>query len=118
MNLSVLIARRVRPRTHFLRQTISAHPLIVCIVMVTCFVLPPQMSSVDDGKEEFIPPVVAFVTRTSPISFPRKDQEQAGRANRVGTPRVWADKGAQTLECNMGAQEGRSILNSLCLLRC
>ena len=118
MHLSLVTSRRVRLRARLLIRTPSAYRLIVCVVMVACFVLPPQLSSVDDGNEDSAPPVIAVVTRTSAFNSLRKGQEQAGELSRMWTPRILADKGAGTVEFNLGAQEGRSILKSLHLLRC
>lgn len=117
MNLSVLIARRIIPRVRFLGRTTSFYRLIVGVVMVACFALPPQMCSVDDGNEDSAP-VTAVVTRISPSRSPREGQEQTGRLSRIRTPRSWADNGVRTVEFNCGTQDGRSKLKAFCLLRC
>lgn len=118
MNLSVLIARRVSPRVRFLTRTTFSYRLIVCVVMVACFVLPPQMSSMDEGNEDSAPPVTALVSRASPFRSPTEGQERAGTLTEVRTTRIWADKGVGTVEFNPVARDGRSILSALCLLRC
>ena len=117
MNLSVLIARRVSPRVHLLSWTTPSYRLIICVLMVACFVLPPQMCSVDDGNEDSAP-VIAVVTRINPSSSPREGQEQAGSFNRVRTPRISPDNCVRTVGLNLWAQNGRTRLNALCSLRC
>ena len=78
------------------------------------------MSSADDGNEESAPPVIAIVPRSSPLSSPRKGQEQPGHLNIARTARasLGVDNVIPALEFNAGLENGRSILKSLCVLRC
>ena len=117
MNLSVLIARRIIPRVRFLGRTTSFYRLVIGVVMVACFVMPPQICSVDDGNEDSAP-VTAVVTSISPSRSSRECQEQTGRLSRMRTPRSWADNGVRKVEFNLGTQDGRLKLKAFCLLRC
>jgi len=120
MHLSVRLVRRNRPLTHFLTRTSFPYRLVISAVMVGCLLLSPQMSSADDGNEESAPIVIAIVPRSSPLSSPRKVQERPGQLNRAKTARasLGVDNFVPTLEFNPGLHNGRSILKSLCVLRC
>jgi hypothetical protein len=118
MHLSVLPSPTNRTYARLLGGVSYISPLIAGLLIVTFFLPPPEMFPLGDSDEDFRPSVIALVPSIRSASFPRGCQRQPHQLNNATLPRRSIARVLRMHALDVRRKDGRSLLRSLCLLRC
>ena len=114
MRLSVLFSWANRTCALLLGRVSDIYPLIVGVLIVACFLPPPEMFAQRDGDEDSGPAVIALVPRRSFI-LPKEDEQIPYKLNNPTLP----SRSISPLQAlKVRGKDGRYLLRSFHLLRC